>query len=92
MRARERHKLHTRVQVTDGAPQLDSLYCTVSLTFLAHESVLQQWVPYLGHSVLTTWNIFYKLTVPQTFGKPSAFRGTRNFFTMFTRALSSTLS
>jgi len=33
--------LRTRVQVTDGAPQLDAVYCTVSLTFLAHESVLQ---------------------------------------------------
>jgi len=56
--------LRTRVQVTDGAPQLDALYCTVSLTSLAHESVLQQWVPYIGHSVLTRWNMFYKLTVP----------------------------
>jgi len=39
--ARERHNMRTRVQVTDRAPQLDALYCTVSLTFLAHESVLQ---------------------------------------------------
>ena len=41
MKARERHKLRTSVQVTAGAPQLDALICTVSLTFLAHESVLQ---------------------------------------------------
>jgi hypothetical protein len=39
--SREAYKLCTRVQVTDGAPQLDALHCTLSLTFLAHESVLQ---------------------------------------------------